>query len=149
MRMVPVDVFNNITATNLEWVVDACGGSAVFWCEVWKIADAGWRVHILEDDKLAVEDTRVAVLVRGGGVERCINFGVELELLNQVLSKDVESSLSRSLRRDYPACGPGALVYIWTKVRRVAYPALPFSELATRMAMNRPSSTSHWKVTVR
>ncbi|OJT03261.1 hypothetical protein TRAPUB_6128 [Trametes pubescens] len=115
MRMVPVDAYNNITAANLEWVVDACGGSVALWCEVWKIVDAGWRVHILNDEKLAVEDTRVAVLVRGGGVERCVNIGVELELLSQFLSKDVESSLSRSLRRNHPACGPGALVYIWTK----------------------------------
>lgn len=116
MRMVPIDALDNITPANLQWVVDACGGPAAFWCEVWKMADADWRVHILQHDTLAVEDTRVAVLVRGGGVERCVNIGVELELFSQMLSKDVESSLSRSLRRNHPACGPGAVVYIWTKV---------------------------------
>lgn len=116
MRMVPIDAFDNIAPANLQWVVDACGGPAAFWCEVWKMADADWRVHILQHDTLAVEDTRVAVLVRGGGVERCTNIGVELELFSQMLSKDVESSLGRSLRRNHPACGPGAVVYIWTKV---------------------------------
>lgn len=116
MRMVPIDAYHKIRPAHLQWMVDACGGPVAFWCDVWRVADGGWRVYTLQDGELAVEDTRIAVLVRSGGVRRCVNFGTELELMGQVLSENLEKWVTGVAPIDDLQLCAGGQVFFWNEV---------------------------------
>ncbi|KAI0675892.1 hypothetical protein C8Q78DRAFT_988367 [Trametes maxima] len=49
-----------------------------------------------------------------GGVERCIHFGAELELLNQVYAASVTGTLEPSRSRAHNKVTPTACVLVWT-----------------------------------
>lgn len=117
MKQVPLQGAGECLSATIDWVVDASGGSLGFWCDMWCVEDTGWKVRTIKDGPVAVVEPRAAILIRVGGVERCLNFGVELEMLAYLFGK-------RTMRFYAPAFShgefldvvAGAQVIIWTAV---------------------------------
>lgn len=116
MKMEPVDTSNNLDVSNIDWIIEACGGDSAFWCEIWSMQQAGWEVYALGDPKVPVLDSRAAILMRVGGVARCLNFGDEVEMLNRHFSIGFQKSLQGDFPRAFSEYAAWAQVIIWAEV---------------------------------
>ncbi|KAL1939757.1 hypothetical protein VTO73DRAFT_9790 [Trametes versicolor] len=115
MKMEPVDTSNNLDVSNIDWIIEACGGDSAFWCEIWSMQQAGWEVYALGDPKVPVLDSRAAILMRVGGVARCLNFGDEVEMLNRHFSIGFQKSLQGDFPRTFSEYAAWAQVIIWAE----------------------------------
>lgn len=117
MKMVPMVYSHHVALASMDWLPPACGGPELITCDIWQPKQASWEVYATKDGNLPVADSPPTILMRVGGVSRCLNFGVEVEMLNQHFSNAFPEHPAGVLPRQFLDQTAGAHVIVWTEVR--------------------------------